>query len=42
VIDVAGYIPVFQSANSRLINTKVGGLHYSMLQPAEYRHAYFK
>lgn len=42
VIDVAGYIPVFQSANSRLINTKVGGLHYSMLQPAEYRYAYFK
>ncbi len=42
VIDVAGYIPVYQSANSRLINTKVGGLHYSMLQPAEYRYAYFK
>jgi ABC-type oligopeptide transport system substrate-binding subunit len=42
VVNVAGYIPVFQSANDRLINTKVGGLHYTLFADAHYKDAYFK
>lgn len=42
VVNVAGYIPVFQSANDRLINPKVGGIHYTLFADAYYKNAYFK
>ena len=42
VVNVAGYIPVFQSANDRLINRKVGGIHYTLFADTYYKNAYYK
>lgn len=42
VVDVMGYIPVFQSANDHLISTKVTGIHYTMFQDAQYKDAAYK
>ncbi|WP_125583399.1 peptide ABC transporter substrate-binding protein [Levilactobacillus cerevisiae] len=42
LMSVKGYVPLYQPSEAKLISNKVGGLHYSLLNEAQYQYAYWK
>lgn len=42
LMSVKGYLPLYQPSEAKLISSKVGGLHYSLLNEAQYQYAYWK
>lgn len=39
---VKGLVPLYQPSEAKLVSSKVGGLHYSLLNEAQYQYAYWK
>ncbi|AYM01459.1 peptide ABC transporter substrate-binding protein [Levilactobacillus yiduensis] len=42
LMQVKGYLPLYQPSEAKLISSQVGGLHYSLLNEAQYQYAYWK
>lgn len=39
---VKGLVPLYQPSEAKLVSSKVGGLHYALLNEAQYKYAYWK
>ncbi len=39
---VKGFVPLYQPAEAKLVSKHIGGLHYSLLNEAQYQYAYWK
>lgn len=39
---IQGTIPLYQPATANLLSTKIGGIHYGMLNAVQYKYAYWK